>query len=166
MIIHLKKKTCGDGHIDNVLDSFGLQSNYQYFDEKHEGSDHTAVLVTLLDADPIFKLEDLIIGLAPVIPAVKPTPVVIPAVIPAIPAVIPVVALTQLPAQPVPATLSAVIKAPEPILPAPAPAIPEIIPAPLPAKPVPAKPVPVIPAIPEIIPEIIPVQEAKRYCYS
>ena len=56
-----ENKTCNkmDGHIDNVLDSFGLQFNYEYTDLRFKGSDHKAVLVTLLDAKPIYKIEDL-----------------------------------------------------------------------------------------------------------
>ena len=55
-----KKSTIGVGgkHIDNVLDSFGLQETYQY-NETPNASDHTSVLVTLLDATPIYDLNDL-----------------------------------------------------------------------------------------------------------
>ena len=45
-------------HIDNVLDSFGLQETYEY-DKRINASDHCAVLVTLLDATPIYELNDL-----------------------------------------------------------------------------------------------------------
>lgn len=47
------------GHIDNVLDSFGLQYKYEYFNDDYKGSDHKAVLVTLLGAKPIYDLTNI-----------------------------------------------------------------------------------------------------------
>jgi protein tyrosine phosphatase len=55
-----EKFTNGDRHVDNVLDSFGLQHKFEYFGDDHSiASDHTAVLVRLLDATPIYDLKDL-----------------------------------------------------------------------------------------------------------
>jgi endonuclease/exonuclease/phosphatase family metal-dependent hydrolase len=48
----------GLGHIDNVLDSFGLQLKYEY-DKRPNASDHFPVLVTLLAAKPIYDLSIL-----------------------------------------------------------------------------------------------------------
>ena len=79
--------TCGGSHVDNVLDSFGLQINYEYFNNDHKGSDHSAVLVTLLDAEPIFNVKDLNLiytklpTVVPVIPVVGP--ILIPTPVPA-----------------------------------------------------------------------------------
>ena len=54
-----KKTTCSNlGHIDNVLDSFGLQFKYEYDDNKN-ASDHIPVLVTLLAAKPVYDLSEL-----------------------------------------------------------------------------------------------------------
>jgi len=60
-IDNFKTKTCPNSglHIDNVLDSFGLQLKYEY-DDRANASDHIPVLVTLLDdVEPIFDLDNL-----------------------------------------------------------------------------------------------------------
>jgi exonuclease III len=51
------KNTCSGKHIDNVLDSFGLQESYVY--GEISVSDHLPVLVTLLGAKPIYNLDIL-----------------------------------------------------------------------------------------------------------
>ena len=54
------KSTCSGEHIDNVLDSFGLQINYEYpNDNLNNASDHLPVLVTLLAAKPLYDLNNL-----------------------------------------------------------------------------------------------------------
>jgi len=52
-----KTNTCNHGHVDNILDSFGLQYKYDYYNKNYEGSDHKAVLVTLLGAKPLYENE-------------------------------------------------------------------------------------------------------------
>ena len=108
----------GLGHIDNVLDSFGLQFNYEY-DKRPNASDHFPVLVTLLAANPIYDLFKLQNELSPsilsTVPVVKPTPVA------------PVVKPTQVPVPPV------VKPTPTPVVkPSPTPVVPVVKPTPTP----------------------------------
>jgi hypothetical protein len=110
------KNTNGGIHKDNVLDSFGLQYKYEYFDDTRQGSDHTAVLVTLLDAVPIFKLDDLKIG-------------TLQTVAPTVAKLIPAVATPRSAPAPAPAPTPAVVVTPEPavVSPAPAPTPPVVV---------------------------------------
>ena len=57
-----KKDTTIDkkkGHIDNVLDNYGLQTKYEYY-KTETPCDNLPVLVTLLDANPIDNFNDII----------------------------------------------------------------------------------------------------------
>ena len=76
------KSTCSGEHIDNVLDSFGLQINYEYpNDNLYNASDHLPVLVTLLAAKPIYDLNNLPTDiLSPEIPETPITPPLLPPV--------------------------------------------------------------------------------------
>ena len=91
-----KKTTCSNlGHIDNVLDSFGLQITYDYDDTKN-ASDHIPVLVTLLAAKPVYDLSELQKELSPNILSAPAPAIVAPApaiVASAVPIVIPAPAI-------------------------------------------------------------------------